>query len=306
MKKLNIMKKVFFFFMLTGIITNVVAQQMNSYEMYHLNNYLHSPAAAGTKPYIFLSTAYSQSWSGFKGAPNMQSASGHALVSERVGVGGKINYENTGLSGQFGAEATYAYHMPVGKGGTRLSFGISALISQFSLKKDEFILADNSDEVINNSENSIIVPDAAFGIAMYKPDKFYLNYGVYQLLNRRVNFLNGGELDNIRVRHHMVNAGFQFMAGEKVKFEPSALMKMTESGFFQADIGIKSIIHDVISLGVYYRTDEAVIPFIGIDTKYLVFGYAYGVLLSDVKQYSVGSHEIMLILKINNAKTNLK
>jgi type IX secretion system PorP/SprF family membrane protein len=304
--KLYIMKNILFFFMLAGIATNMSAQQINSYQMFHLNNYLQSPACAGTKPYIFLSTAYSQSWSGFKGAPSMQSATGHSLVSERVGVGGKISYDNSGLSGQFGAEATYAYHLPVGKKGTRLSFGLSGLLSQYSLKKDAFIVADIDDEVINNAENSIIVPDAAFGVALYRPDKFYLNYGIYQLLGRSVSFLNNSEIENKRVRHHILNAGYQFLIGKTVKIEPSVLFKMTKKGFYQADAGIKSTFHDVLSLGVFYRTDEAVVTFIGIDTKYLVYGYSYGIVLSDVKKYTVGSHEIMLILKLNNAKSNLK
>ena len=141
-----IMKNLIIFFMLTGFSTSLFAQQMSSYEMYHLNNYMQCPAAAGSKPYTFVSAAYSQNWSGFKGAPNMQSATVHSLVSERMGFGGKINYENTGLSGQFGAEATYAYHVPIGKNGTRLSFGLSAVLSQYSLRKDEFIIADLEDE----------------------------------------------------------------------------------------------------------------------------------------------------------------
>ena len=302
---INIMKNLIIFFMLFGLATNLTAQQMSSYEMFHLNNYLQCPAAAGSKPYTFVSAGYSQNWSGFKGAPNMQNATVHSLVSERMGFGGKINYENTGLSGQFGAEATYAYHVPIGKNGTRLSFGLSAVLSQYSLKKDEFIIADPEDEVITNSENSLIVPDAAFGISLYSPNKFYLNYGLYQLLGRSVSFLNEKELENKRVRHHIINAGYPFLLGEKVKLEPSVLMKLTETGSFQADMGLKSTFSDRISIGAYYRTDESIITFIGVDTKYLVYGYSYGIIMSDVKKYTVGTHEIMLILKLNNGKTAL-
>lgn len=300
------MKKFIFFFLLGGIVTGISAQQLSSYEMFHMNNYLNSPAAAGSKPYTFVSAAYSQNWSGFQGGPNMQSATVHSLVSERTGLGGKIIYENTGLSGQFGTEFTYAYHAPVGKNGTRLSFGLSAVLSQFSLKKDEFIIADPEDEVITNSENSVIVPDAAFGISLYRPSKFYINYGIYQLLGRSVSFLNSDKLENIRVRHHFLNAGVPFTVGGKTRLEPSMLMKFTETGFFQADIGLKSTFNDIFSLGAYYRTSEAIIAFIGIDTKYLVYGYSYGIITSDVKNYTVGTHEIMLILKLNNARSDLK
>lgn len=286
-------------------VTSISAQQMSSSGLFHMNQYLQSPAAVGTKPYVFLSTDYMQTWSGIKGAPNIQSATVHSLISERVGLGGKIFYENTGLSGQFGAEFTYAYHMPLSSGGTKLSLGLSALLSQYSLHKDEFIIADDGDEAITNAENSIIVPDAAFGFSIYKPNKFYINYGVYQLLNRQVNFLNNDNIDNKRVRHHFLNIGCLFAAGKKLKFEPSVMLKLNEAGIFQADLGIKSIYNDLFALGVYYRTGEAVLPFIGVDTKHLVFGYSYGVITSDIKKYSVGTHEIMLILKINNSKSDL-
>jgi type IX secretion system PorP/SprF family membrane protein len=164
MRNLMLLLSVF----LLAVAGDITAQQLSSTQLFHLNQYLQSPAAAGTKPYIFTSAAYTQNWSGIRGAPNMQSVCAHSLVSERVGVGGKIFYENSGLSGQFGAEATYAYHLPLGKNGTRLSLGISAMVSQYSLYKNEFIVAAPDDEAIDNSENSIIVPDAAFGFSLYK------------------------------------------------------------------------------------------------------------------------------------------
>ncbi|MBI5539752.1 MAG: type IX secretion system membrane protein PorP/SprF [Bacteroidia bacterium] len=300
------MKSILLFIAITIIfVSEMSAQQLSSYGLFHMNQYLQSPAAAGSKPYVFFSTSYMQNWSGIKGAPNIQSATVHSLVSERVGLGGKIFYENTGLSGQFGAEFTYAYHMPLGTGGTKLSLGLSALLSQYSLHKDEFIIADKDDEAINNAENSIIVPDASFGFSIYKPNKFFINYGVYQLIDREVNFLNNSLIDNKRVRHHFLNIGGLFAAGKKVKLEPSAMLKLNEKGILQADLGIKSIFSDMFAIGVYYRTGEAILPFIGVDTKYVVFGYSYGIITSDVKKYSVGNHEIMLILKLNNSKADL-
>ncbi|MFH2094151.1 MAG: type IX secretion system membrane protein PorP/SprF [Bacteroidota bacterium] len=299
------MKKTVLTTILIAAVTGVFAQQLSSYKIFHLNPYLHNPAVAGSKPYIFVSTAYSQAWSGMEGAPNLQSVSAHALVSQRVGFGGKIFYENSGLSGQFGAEASYAYHIPIGTGGTKLSFGLSALLSQYSLRKDRFVVAHPDDQVIENSENSVIVPDAAFGMSLYQDNKFFLNYGIYQLLGRQVNFINEDNLENRRVRHHFINAAFRITASENLKIEPSVLMKLTESGMFQADLGMKAEIKETLGLGIYYKTGEAVVPYLGIDTKYLVFGYSYGFITGDIKSYSVGSHEIMIILKLNNSKPAL-
>lgn len=307
MKTRYTMKKRFFLMTLCGLFltSGLMAQQLSSYQLYHMNPYLHSPASAGSKPYVLASAGYSQAWTGMQGAPNLQIGTIHALVSERVGVGGKIFYENSGLSGQFGAEATYAYHVPVGTSGTRFSFGLSAMLNQYSLHKDQFLIADAGDEVIENSENSLIVPDAALGLSLYKADKFYFHYGVYQLLGREVSFLNSDNLENKRVRHHFLQAGINLKTGEKLSFEPSLLMKFTEGGMFQADLGIKAIINKTVGIGAFYRTNEAFSPCITFDTKHVIFGYAYSFLTGEIKNYSGGSHEIMIILKINNGRTNI-
>ena len=286
-------------------ISGIKAQQLSSYKMFHLNQYLRNPAAAGTTPYVFLSTAYSQSWSGMEGAPNLNSFSAHSLISERAAFGGKVFYDNSGLSGQFGAEASYAYHLPINAAGTKLSMGISAIVSQYSLNKDKFLLADPDDEVIVNSAGSVIVPDAAFGISLYHPNKFYFNFASYQLLDRQVSFINSNLLQNKQVRHYFVGGGYKFTINENLKIEPSTLVKFNESMFYQADIGIKLEIQELIALGVYYSTNDAITPYIGLDVKYFVVGYSYGYLLNGISNYSAGSHEIMLILKLNNAKTSL-
>ncbi|MBL4625163.1 MAG: PorP/SprF family type IX secretion system membrane protein [Flavobacteriales bacterium] len=301
MKKISLLILI----MCLSIISEINAQQLSSYKMYHLNPYLRNPAAAGTTPYIFVSTASSQNWSGIEGAPSLKSVSAHSLIAERAAFGGKVFYDNSGLSAQFGAEASYAYHLPINASGTKLSMGVSAILSQYSLHKDKFVLADPDDEVVVNAAASIIVPDAAFGISLYHPNKFYVNIASYQLLDRQVNYLNGDYLENKQVRHYFVGGAYRFTINENLKIEPSALVKFNESMFYQADVGIKVELQELISVGCYYSTNDAIIPYVGIDTKYLIIGYTYGYLLGDIGNYSVGSHEIMLILKLNNAKTSL-
>lgn len=281
------------------------AQQLGNYNIYHMNKYLHNPASVGTLPYVFLSTSYSQAWTGFSGAPNMYSVSAHSLISPTVAFGGKMNYENTGLTSRFGAEASYAYHIPISDNGTKLSLGISALLEQHSLLKDKFLMAHPDDEAVVNSENSVIIPDAAFGLSFYKENSFFVNYSIYQLFDRKVNYLNDDNIENKRVRHHYFNLGYRFHLSENFKLEPSALIKLTEKGMLQFDAGIKGEIKDVVYLGCYYKSNEAIAPFIGINTHHVAVGYSYGMLLGDISNYSLGSHEIMLIIKINNYKKAL-
>ncbi|MBU0764214.1 MAG: PorP/SprF family type IX secretion system membrane protein [Bacteroidetes bacterium] len=282
-----------------------MSQQLNTFGMYHLNRYQQCPAAAGTKPYMFVSGSYGRSWTGIEGAPSLQAVSAHKLVAERVGLGGKIFNENTGLSGKSGAEVSYAYHIPVTSGGAKLAFGLSAVLSQYSLFKDKFVLDDPDDEAIKYAENSLIVPDAAFGATFYKPNTYWLDVGIYQLLGRKVSFLNSENLDNIQIRHYIIGAGFQVTFNPNFQLEPSALFKLTEKGVFQADVGMNAVFRKMFAIGCYYRTNDAVRPFVGIDTKNVAFGYSYGFVISEIGNYSNGSHEIILCLKLNYAKSSL-
>lgn len=283
---------------------SVQSQQLNTYKIYHMNHYLNNPAAVGTKPYIFTSCGYSKYWSGFNGSPNLQSFSVHSLVAERSALGGKVFYENTGLSGQFGAEFTYGYHVPISSGGTKLGFGLSAQLSQYSIFRDKFIVKDINDDVINNSENSVIVPDFAFGARLYQDNAFYLDAAAFQLMNRQVNFLNDGLVENKQMMHLLLGGGYRFTINENFKLEPSVMFKMS-SGYNQLDAGVKAEIKEMIYVGCYYTTNDAIVPFVGVDSRNVAFGYSYGMVMGDIANYATGSHEIMIILKLNNTRSSI-
>ena len=284
------------------------AQQISSLALNSLNRYSLNPAVAGTKAYTFVSTSYSKNWSGIEGAPEIQALSGHSLLSQKTAVGLNIVNENTGLSGKTSAEFTFAYHLPISQGGTKLSFGLSGVVTQHKLFREKFIMDDPSDEATNNAENSVILPDANFGISLYQENKFYIDLAARQLLGRQVSFLNADNLENIQVRHFSFGAGYTFNVNDNIQIEPSVLAKATEKMDYQIDAGLKAVLKKSFSLGCYYRTGDnsAILPFIGFDTKNVMFAYSYGVLMGEVANYSTGSHEIMLILKLNAAKSNLE
>ena len=166
---------------------------------------------------------------------------------------------------------------------------------------------DPSDEVTNNAESTVILPDANFGVSLYQENKFYIDIAARQLLGRNVEFLNSDNIENIQVRHFSFGMGYTFNVNENIQFEPSVLAKSTLAKH-QLDAGVKAIMKKSLALGCYYRTGDysSILPFIGFDTKNVMFAYSYGILMGDVTNYSTGSHEIMLILKLNTAKSNLE
>jgi hypothetical protein len=73
----------------------------------------------------------------------------------------------------------------------------------------------------------------------------------------------------------------------------------------QIDLGTKIIYNDIIHLGFVFRTQDAYSVLLGYTTpdQKLGFGYAYDMLHSNLRGYSAGTHEIMIIARFGNLKS---
>jgi type IX secretion system PorP/SprF family membrane protein len=77
--------------------------------------------------------------------------------------------------------------------------------------------------------------------------------------------------------------------------KPSVLIKYIPNAPVEADINLNVLLANILWLGASYRTEDAVVAMVEIQlSKKLRLGYAYDFTLTDVKDYSTGSHEIML------------
>jgi hypothetical protein len=80
---------------------------------------------------------------------------------------------------------------------------------------------------------------------------------------------------------------------------PSLLLK-SDATSTQLDGSVLFMYDDMVWLGATFRTEDAIAPMIGYQYKFpkgtsmLRLGYSYDVTTSELKNYSSGSHEIML------------
>jgi type IX secretion system PorP/SprF family membrane protein len=82
---------------------------------------------------------------------------------------------------------------------------------------------------------------------------------------------------------------------------PSFVGKMVQNAPITFDINAKLRYNQIAWLGVSYRRDDAVVGLVGVTAKKLIdIGYAYDFTTSAVKQFSSGTHEIMLGLRLPN------
>lgn len=298
------MKKIVLALIAFAFILECSAQQISLYSQYMQNKYAVNPAVAGTTPYNPITLSYKQFWTGINGGNNIQSLSSHMAISENVGVGGKLYKYAVGPEEKIGIEGTYSYILPIGTGGNKISFGLSGLLYQYHLNKDMITLEDQDDEAVMNSSEKLIVPDASFGTYFYS-DNYYAGIAIQQLFNRKVSLMNKDELDQRQVRHYMLHGGYSYIIDDKFSVEPSVLLKFIEAGSMQIDINAKVTYMQMLWAGISYRTSDAVVAMFGVSKKRFEFGYAYDILMGDIKSYSGGSHELMFRYKISSSKPKL-
>ena len=114
------------------------AQQLPMYSQYITNDFVLNPAIAGSKPYFPLQINSRTQWPGLgKIAPKTNTLSFHMpLAYESIGVGAIVMQDETGPYSQIGLTLSFAYHMQLDEDDvTRLSLGLSGLITQHNLKQ---------------------------------------------------------------------------------------------------------------------------------------------------------------------------
>jgi type IX secretion system PorP/SprF family membrane protein len=98
-----------------------------------------------------------------------------------------------------------------------------------------------------------------------------------------------------------VQGGYNWALGgdQNYVLQPSTLIK-SDGTSTQVDLNATFLYNNMVWIGVSYRTEDAIAPMIGYQhlfsdgTSMLRFGYSYDVTTSTLRNYSSGSHEVML------------
>lgn len=276
----------------------VKAQQIPTFSLYNMNHYLLNPAATGISDRLPLAVSYRKLWAGIDHSPSVQYASGNMLVTKDMGVGARLFNYTAGPLRKTGLEGSYSYHIALGNGDTKLSFGLSLLMYQFYLDKSSLVVENIDDQVFMGKEK-MFVPDAGFGTYVYGKN-YYVGLSIPQLFQRNINLKSDIILQEKQVRHYYLHGGYIFETGSDFKIEPSLLVKFMETGVFQADINALVTYKDMVNAGVSYRSGDAMVFQVGYKNADLFVGYAYDLILSGLRTNTYGSHEILFSYTIDN------
>jgi len=296
-------KYIFGFLFALGIIGmgSCYAQQLPQYSQYLINDYVLNPGITGTKNYFEAKTNHRFQWVGLTDAPRTFILSMHGPIkAENMGVGGYLFTDVTGPTSRVGAYGSYAYHIDLNGDDMKLSLGLFGGILQYNVDGSKITLAQEDDPLATIGIESILIPDAGAGAYWYG-DKYYLGVSVPQLLQNKLD-LTGNEIGRL-ASHYFVMGGYKFELDNDFEVEPSFLMKYVAPVPVQFDLSARVSYKQTFWLGGSYRTNDAMSVLIGYSMQEkLFFGYSYDVTTTDLKNYSSGTHEVMLGMRFNVKK----
>jgi type IX secretion system PorP/SprF family membrane protein len=266
------------------------AQQDPQFSQNMFNKLYTNPGYTGSSEGICGTLLYRNQWSGFEGNPRSVVFGIDAPVEFlRGGLGlSVLATDELGFENTFAAKLSYAFRFNVGQG--NLAIGADAGLVQKSLG-GEFIFIDSQDPLIPTSEQSgTVLPDLGAGL-YYNSDKLYVGVSASHLTEGEVDY---GDFSTKLARHHYL------MAGYRIEFSPS--MALTPSFFVknvadqtQVDINANMDFNNRFWAGASYRLEDAIVLMAGLNIMpNLRLGYSYDLTTSELKNYSSGSHEIML------------
>ncbi|GAA3559698.1 type IX secretion system membrane protein PorP/SprF [Snuella lapsa] len=282
-----------------------VAQQLPQFTQYMYNTISVNPAYAGSREALSIVGLHRSQWVGFDGGPITQTLSIHTpLRNDRIGLGLSFIQDDLGPENFSYLYGDFSYSIPTGTTG-KLAFGLKAGFTQYSLDPD-FQLSQSFDPTIRGIEDRWS-PNIGLGM-FWHTDKWYLGLSAPRVLNTDRNRDEGFEA--LERLSYYFTGGYVFNLSKTVKFKPAYLIKATNGAPLSYDITANFLFNEKIWLGGSYRINESTGAFGGIVdfqvSRQLRVGYAYEKPLSDINNYTNGTHEVLLMYEFKFISNKLK
>ncbi len=323
-------KHVLIFSLLFAGAYRVLAQE-DDYTQYYLNLPAMNAAYTGMDDYLNVNTEVREGWnnSGVEnsnlylsayGTLNSASRSGRRNNSLRTsnpqvfdemqsdkkfrrrhGVGGMITSRTVGPYKSFGAFTNYAYHLPLSDKlnlslGTRLGYTSQRIDFMGLTVRDEIndLFYQSLLQSGQGTQNSFLVD---FGTMLYSK-KFYFGLSTSNLIVKR---FNGDQLFNLNegVRYRL-QSGTVFSLSPTMELSPAISATYQESYDVQWIANLRLRYKNLVSLGTAYTSDSKISILVGLTTTNLSINYAYDIYTSDLSDFDVHAHEIVLGINLFN------
>jgi type IX secretion system PorP/SprF family membrane protein len=240
------------------------------------------------------------------GGPTTQTLSLHSpLRNEKIGVGfsfinDKLGYENFNY-----LYADFSYTVNLTEK-TKLAFGVKGGFSYYSI--DEVLFNDPkvyNDPYFQDKLNRW-TPNVGAGLYLHQ-QKWYVGVSSPKLVENDYN--KSGNYVALEQSHFYTIAGYVFDLNNSgsIKMRPTTLIKYTKGSPLSYDATLSFLFNEKFWIGGSYRFDDSVGALVDFKiTEQLRLGYAYDYPISDIRPFTSGSHEIMLIFDFKFGQSKFK
>jgi len=307
---------------LLAVMPVISAQQFPMYSQYMMNGFLLNPSYAGSDYYTTFGLTVREQWLNLPHAPSTYAAAFQTrLLNDsyitkstavrkkisrptkggRVGVGGYLFSDHNGIMHRTGLQMAYAYHLPV-REEQQLSFGLSLSAYQYFVDINGAVMPDDvQDELLNNYDQVVYIPDANFGVS-YTTRNYYAGFAMTNLFRGSLIVGNGGNNSRSELGHYFLTSEMRFYPASDWIIEPSVMLKSSDMLFksFQVDLTGRVYYREDYWLGLSYRTSDAVILMAGLKVDRFYIGYAFDFTLSEIRSYTFGTHELTVLARFGD------
>jgi type IX secretion system PorP/SprF family membrane protein len=282
---------------ITGIffvfIGHTYGQQQTLYTNYLLNQYLYNPAYAGVVEGTQFNISYRNQWVGFNGAPKTLVLTGYGNIKKKpnMAIGGILTTESIGLLQRTTFYGTYSYHLKINKKAA-INFGLGVGGIQHKVRVYDSKPYDKDDGYLGSDVLNGFAFDANAGFYFYTK-KFFLGFSDQQMPDSKILWANSTGRNTTGFYAY---TGYNFSLDKKNEWviQPSILARTNSPAPYQLEFDLRAIYSQMIWLGFSYRQNSSACFMLGCNVnKQFTFAYSYDYTLTNINNYSSGSHEIM-------------
>jgi len=311
-------KHLFFLALVLASATTLRAQQDHHYTQFMYNKLLINPAYAGAREVPSLTAIYRNQWIGFKGAPKSILASLNSpLFSKRQGVGLTLSNQTIGLQRDFFASLAYSYDVIASKKFSLrvgLNGSLRALGFDFADAKPQPGQGPFSDPSIGTERINDFFGNVGAGVyATYKAAEnqgVYVGFSVPRIYTNVIGYNPTGNTPAKEVRHFYGMAGAIIPLSDDIELMPAFLLKYVEDVPFDADINLNLNVRQKFTAGISYRLggdgpgESVDLLALWQASPQFAVGAAYDFTLSNIKDYTAGSIEVLVQYELRKRTKN--
>jgi type IX secretion system PorP/SprF family membrane protein len=277
-----------------------LAQQRPIQSLYMFDPLLVNPAYAGNHVQLSATSIYRNQWVNLDGAPKTFSATVHSgFWKSKMGLGLIATHDKIGIHNETALYGVYSYKIKLSDKAI-MSFGVQGGFNNLRSDFTKLNLKAASDPNLAGIQ-SRFNPNIGGGMYFHTREMF-AGISCPQLVE---NEIFGGETGSMAAqqRYYYINGGINKKLSNVFRIVSSTLIRMQENAPLSFDINAMGVLYDVVGLGASYRLKEGIVAMfeLQINENFHV-GYGYDYTVSELNNFSNGSHELMINYRVKITK----